>query len=70
MKADDKSDVGDGEVAEYTNFEYLQAKVDALEEVLEQVTKALKDNNIQVINKTDPADLDVLNRTIDNLPEE
>ncbi len=73
MKADDKvefeGDKGKMEKEKYTNFEYLEKKVEVLKENLELIAGILKQNNLVFKEETE-ADTDIEDETFKKLEED
>jgi len=68
MKADDKIIIEE-EKQKYTNFDYLKAKVEILQDQLEFVTAILKQNNL-VYTEKKYADIDIEDETFKLLEED
>ncbi len=69
-KADDKVDFEDGGKKEkYTNFEYLEAKVEVLKEQIELISGILEQNNLAFKEETNPVK-DIEDETFKRLEQE
>ncbi len=54
IKADNKFEYGDCDPCDYTNFEFLQEKVDVLTDELILISKILKQNNLVYKQESSP----------------
>lgn len=68
-KADDLMDDTEGGKEKYSNFGYLEAKVETLQEKIELIASILKQNNLVLKSETEVMETDIGDETFRKLEE-